>query len=94
MWSKRPSTQHARFTHLHGATLFISAKGIMTRMPGTRAFHSRSAIKAVTRQKALILLWTASGTAFAIPERLLQPHQQRALISFIDTTSRPFIQSA
>jgi hypothetical protein len=65
-----------------GAVLFVGPGGIAIRRIGIRLFYARTAITSVTLEQGLVLLWTTTDTAIAIPARLLQPGQQALLVSF------------
>jgi hypothetical protein len=69
---------------MEGATMLVGPGGIFTRGAGVLGFRSRSAIKSVTREKDLLLLWTSTDTAVVIPARLLQPAQMEMVLSFAD----------
>jgi hypothetical protein len=66
-----------------GAKLLINPRGMFVRLPDALGFHRRSAIKAVSLERGLVVLWASPETAraaVAIPVRLLQPGQKQRLL--------------
>ncbi len=100
IWSGRRAVQleRARRDALRlrwkDAVLFVSPRGIATRLPAARGFYARAAIKTASREKGLVLLWTEPDVAaIAIPVGLLHPAQQDMLLSFGRETSGSTLSS-
>lgn len=68
----------------HGAGLLVSSRGLAVRSRNSRVFHAWRAIVEVEITAGLIMLFTATGDAVAIPERLLTPAQWQQVLAFAD----------
>jgi hypothetical protein len=90
-WLRRDARRQLRDAHAEirgrwvDARLLVSPRGIFIRTGDVRVFYRRSAIKAATQERGLIVLWlipeTARSIAF-IPVRLLQPGEAEKLLAF------------
>jgi hypothetical protein len=87
IWSRRRTRriQQARRdvfrADLKNASILATNAGVFTRSTSIRSFYALSAIKAATQESGLVLLWTRSESAIAVPVRLLAPIQRDWLLS-------------